>query len=203
VTASDASLVTINVGRGRVAGFFDRNTFFNDGGVGSQLSKNDNRQFALNLFDWASDATPPAVVDDDFTPGAPSELRITFDDSLAGSLWRNDVLLRDPFTAEPVPRTRWSFGVVESNGQTVMTIKVKGAQPAGLYQMQINPGRIADDSGNRNPKRIRFNFQHDPSVAAQRVASMVAPAKAQSMVEPDSARARAADELFGDQLILA
>mgnify|MGYP006199327279 CR=1 FL=1 len=35
-------------------------------------------------------------------------------DSLAGSLWRNDVLLRDPFTAEPVPRTRWSFGVVES-----------------------------------------------------------------------------------------
>jgi len=89
-------------------------------------------------------------------------LRIIFDDSLYGSLTRRDVLLRDPFTAEPVPRTRWSFGVIESNGRTVMTIKVKGAQPAGLYQMQINPGRIADDSGNRNPKRIRFNFMHHP-----------------------------------------
>src|SRR5688500_10454231 len=78
VTANDTSLVTINVGRGRVAGFFDRNTFFNDGGVGSQLSKNDNRQLALNLVEWASDATPPAVLGSSFAPGAPSELKITF-----------------------------------------------------------------------------------------------------------------------------
>jgi hypothetical protein len=94
--------------------------------------------------------------------------------------------------------------VVESNGQTVMTIKVKGAQPAGLYQMQINPGRIADDSGNRNPKRIRFNFMHDPSVAAaaQRVAAVVAPAKPQATVESGPAT-RAAEELFGSELILA
>jgi hypothetical protein len=204
VTANDAALVTVNVGRGRVAGFFDRNTFFNDGGVGSQLSKNDNRQLALNLFEWVSDATPPVVVNDSFVPGAPSELKITFDDSLYGSLTRRDVLLRDPFTAEPVPTRRWSFGVVESNGQTVMTIKVKGAQPAGLYQMQINPGRIADDSGNRNPKRIRFNFMHDPSVAAaaQRVAAVVAPAKPQATVESGPAT-RAAEELFGSELILA
>jgi hypothetical protein len=82
-----------------------------------------------------------------------------------------------------------------------MTIKVKGAQPAGLYQMQINPGRIADDSGNRNPKRIRFNFMHDPSVAAQRVASVIAPAKAQALVASTSARV--AEELFGSELILA
>ena len=203
VTSQDASLVTVNVGRGRIAAYFDRNTFFNDGGVGSQLSKNDNRQFALNLFDFISDATPPVVIDDDFTPGAPSELKITFDDSLNGSLTRGDVLLRDPFTAEPVPRARWSFGVTESNGQTVMTIKVKGAQPARLYQMQINPGRIADDSGNRNPKRIRFNFMHDPAVAAQRVASLVAPpANSQTTVE-SVWPTRAAEELFGDELILA
>src|SRR5688500_18203482 len=77
VTAQDASLVTVNAGLGRVAAFFDRNTFFNEGGVGSQLSKNDNRQLALNLFEWASDATPPAVVANFFVPGAPSELRIT------------------------------------------------------------------------------------------------------------------------------
>ena len=160
----------------------------------------------MNLFDWVSDATPPVVIDDDFTPGAPSELRITFDDSLVDSLWRIDVLLRDPFTAEPVPRARWSFGVVESNGQTVMTIKVKGAQPAGLYQMQINPGRIADDSGNRNPKRIRFNFQHDPSAAAAAAAQHVASAivaPAASRARPSLAPSRMADELFSGELILA
>ena len=91
--------------------------------------------------------------------GAPSELKITFDDSLYGSLTRSDVLLRDPFTAEPVPKKRWSFGVVESNGQTELIVKVKGRQPPGMYQLQINPGKIADDSGNTNPKRIRHNFQ--------------------------------------------
>jgi hypothetical protein len=199
VTARDASLVTANTGRGRVVGFFDRNTFFNDNGVGSQLSKNDNNQLALNLFKWVTDNTPPVVTNVSFVQGAPSELRLTFDDSLFGSLTRGDVLLRDPFTAEPVPKKRWSFGVVESNGTTEMIIKVKGAQPPGTYQMQINPGRIADDSGNTNPKRIRHNFviEATPPLPVRTKVATPAPAKT------DASLARVAEELFGRTAILA
>lgn len=42
------------VGRGRVAAIFDRNTFFNAGvgSDGTDLSQLNNRQLALNLFDW-------------------------------------------------------------------------------------------------------------------------------------------------------
>lgn len=203
VTSRDASLVTAQAGLGRVIGYFDRNTFFNEGGVGSQLSKNDNRQLALNLFQWVSDNTPPAVTNVSFAPGAPSELRITFDDSLFGSLTRGDVLLRDPVTAEPVPNKRWSFGVVESTGTTELIVKVKGAQPAGMYQLQINPGKIADDSWNRNPQRIRHNFVHDPAVAqiAQRVQRLAA-SDANAQTTADAGLARVAEELFGEQPIV-
>ena len=125
---------------------------------------------------------------------------MTFDDNLFGSLTRRDVLLRDPFTAEPVPKKRWSFGVVESEGKTELIIKIKGAQPPGTYQLQINPGHIADDSGNANPKRIRYNFVIAPPPAqmVQRVVATDAKAQATSQAY----FARVEDELFGEERIL-
>jgi hypothetical protein len=52
--AGPADCVAFLVERGqrRVAGVIDRNTFFNQGGVGSSLFRFDNRQLALNLFRW-------------------------------------------------------------------------------------------------------------------------------------------------------
>src|SRR5687768_15942684 len=44
VTSSDASLVFATTGRGRVAGFFDRNTFFNAGGAGTNINRYHNKQ---------------------------------------------------------------------------------------------------------------------------------------------------------------
>jgi hypothetical protein len=199
VANRDAALLLANAGRGRVAGYFDRNTFFNANGAGSNLNKNDNRQLALNLFDWVTDNTPPAVTNVSFTQGAPSELHMTFDDNLFGSLSRRDVLLRDPFTAEPLPKKRWSFGVVESDGKTELVVKIKGAQPPGTYQLQINPGHIADDSGNTNPKRIRYNFVIAPPPAQMVQRAVVTDAKAQATA--GKSRARVADELFGDDAI--
>ena len=201
VTDRDAALVLANAGRGRVAGYFDRNTFFNANGAGSNLNKNDNRQLALNLFEWVSDNTPPTVTNVSFTQGAPSELHIMFDDNLFGSLTRRDVLLRDLFTAEPVPKKRWSFGVVESGGTTELIIKIKGAQPPGTYQLQINPGHIADDSGNTNPKRVRHNFVIAPPPAQIVQRAFAMPVNAESTLP--AASARVADELFGDEAILA
>lgn len=49
---SDGSLVTAEVGEGRVVGHFDRNTFFNLNGAGTNLNRLDNRTYALNLFRW-------------------------------------------------------------------------------------------------------------------------------------------------------
>ncbi|MDF1862091.1 MAG: PQQ-dependent sugar dehydrogenase [Verrucomicrobiales bacterium] len=58
----DGALVLATAGDGKVAGHFDRNTFFNQGGVGSDLTRFDNRQYAINLFLWlaetSSDTSP-------------------------------------------------------------------------------------------------------------------------------------------------
>jgi hypothetical protein len=53
-TADDGVVAIALAGGGRVVGHFDRNTFFNDGGAGSDITRFDNRQYALNLFAWLS-----------------------------------------------------------------------------------------------------------------------------------------------------
>lgn len=52
VTAQDAVLAVATVGEGRIVGHFDRNTFFNPNGAGTNLTRFDNRQYALNLIGW-------------------------------------------------------------------------------------------------------------------------------------------------------
>jgi hypothetical protein len=67
VTADDAALLVASAGEGRVALHFDRNTFFNAGGVGSDLTRFDNRSYAINLFGWlAQGPADPAFLADGF-----------------------------------------------------------------------------------------------------------------------------------------
>ena len=54
----DAVLLYADVDQGRIIGHFDRNTFFNQNGAGTDITRFDNRQFAINLFTAA--AGPPA-----------------------------------------------------------------------------------------------------------------------------------------------
>jgi hypothetical protein len=157
VTARDAALVLATAGSGRVAAYFDRNTFFNANGVGTDLTEFDNRRFALNLFRWLTDTTPLAVTNAMFKQGAPSEVRLTFNDNLAGSIARKDILLRNPFDGTPLARNRWGWEAIESENETVLIVRIKGAAPPGAYQLQINAGRLQDDAGNSNA-RVRFNF---------------------------------------------
>lgn len=60
-TTRDGSLVLARSGTGRLAGFFDRNTFFNPGGLGTDITKNNNRQLALNLFRWVANRYPTPI----------------------------------------------------------------------------------------------------------------------------------------------
>jgi hypothetical protein len=66
VTGPDYAITAIaQLGRGRVAVMFDRNTFFNAGvgSDGTDIGELDNRQYARNLFNWLA------------RPGAPTPLR--------------------------------------------------------------------------------------------------------------------------------
>lgn len=59
---NDCALVVATVGNGRVAGHFDRNTFFNTNGAGTDINKKSNKQYARNLINWLTNAgsCPPA-----------------------------------------------------------------------------------------------------------------------------------------------
>lgn len=48
----DGSLVVATVDHGRLAGHFDRNTFFNENGAGTDITRLDNERYARNLFNW-------------------------------------------------------------------------------------------------------------------------------------------------------
>ncbi|MEM8532065.1 MAG: carbohydrate-binding protein [Chloroflexota bacterium] len=53
-TEQDGALVIVEAEKGRVVGHFDRNTFFNQNGAGTNINRLDNRQYAINLFNWLS-----------------------------------------------------------------------------------------------------------------------------------------------------
>jgi len=55
---NDAALLAATVGLGRIVGHFDRNTFFNTNGAGTDLTRFDNAQLAANLFEWAAVPEP-------------------------------------------------------------------------------------------------------------------------------------------------
>ncbi|MEM8782656.1 MAG: hypothetical protein AAGE65_07330 [Planctomycetota bacterium] len=50
----DAASVAVTAERGRLVGHFDRNTFFNLNGAGTNLNRFDNERYALNLFRWVT-----------------------------------------------------------------------------------------------------------------------------------------------------
>lgn len=72
-TADDAVLVVATVGAGRIAGHFDRNTFFNVNGAGTDITEHDNRQYAIHLFSWLAGSTLTTL------EHGPDQLGHTFD----------------------------------------------------------------------------------------------------------------------------
>ena len=52
----DGTLVVLESDLGRIAGHFDRNTFFNQNGAGTNINRFDNLTYAINLFTWLAEA---------------------------------------------------------------------------------------------------------------------------------------------------
>ena len=48
----DAALFAATADLGRIVGHYDRNTFFNNNGAGTNINRFDNKQFAINLFSF-------------------------------------------------------------------------------------------------------------------------------------------------------
>ncbi len=61
VTAQDATLAVATADGGRIAGHFDRNTFFNLNGAGTSINRFENATYATNLFTWLTDGPNPAL----------------------------------------------------------------------------------------------------------------------------------------------
>jgi hypothetical protein len=71
VNELDGALVVIEPGEGRIAGHFDRNTFFNRNGAGTDIHRFDNLTYAINLFGWlAAAGADDLVFTDGFEPSA-------------------------------------------------------------------------------------------------------------------------------------
>ena len=51
-TGDDASAFSATYGSGRIVGHYDRNTFFNLNGAGTNITRFDNQQYAINIFNW-------------------------------------------------------------------------------------------------------------------------------------------------------
>jgi hypothetical protein len=96
VNGSDGALVVATAGLGRVAVAFDRNTFFNKNGAGTDLHRFDNSRYAKNLFEWLAGRTParPVVQAEDFQfDASPQTLRISFNRYVGRSISTDDVRL--------------------------------------------------------------------------------------------------------------
>ncbi|QDT70157.1 Di-glucose binding within endoplasmic reticulum [Planctomycetes bacterium MalM25] len=61
----DGVLVAGTADAGKIAGHYDRNTFFNQNGAGTNINRFDNKQYALNLFGWLVGAFDPLPGDYD------------------------------------------------------------------------------------------------------------------------------------------
>jgi len=158
VNSGDASLVLAKAGSGRVLAHFDRNTFFNANGAGTDLARFDNQQYALNVFNWVTDNDPPAVASSSFTQASPYVLKFRLDDNLDGTFTRDDIRLRNRKTGANLPGSFWSLSLNEGNGFTDVTMTIKSTAPVGPYQLRVERRQFADDSGNVRSGAIRYAF---------------------------------------------
>lgn len=156
VTSNDAALVTALVGDGRVAAHFDRNTFFNENGAGTDLTRLDNRQYALNLFAWLADNDVPGLAAQSYN-SATGAIKLTFNDNVGSSLTRGDVTLRNRLTGEVIDRSRLKIRIDHNDILSSITVTPRDSIE-GSFRVEIRERGLTDTAGNTRRSAIRFGF---------------------------------------------
>jgi hypothetical protein len=126
VTANDGSLVIALAGSGRVVGHFDRNTFFNRGGAGTDLTRLDNRVYAKNLFAWLTGRAASSRLDrTGWTASAttPANASVPVTAALDGDVF-----------------TRWATGQVQASGQT-FTLDMQQTRSFNRVVLEAGPNQ--------------------------------------------------------------
>lgn len=133
---TDAALAIAEVGRGRVVGTFDRNTFWN-AGEGTRLAHDDNREFAQRLVLWA-------VRREDLISGTANN---TQEGKPSPSRWKVDA---GPDRTTPIGQ--W----VELSGKLTQQGAV---QPEIQWKLVEGPGAVEFENNNAAAliNRARFN----------------------------------------------
>ena len=127
---TDCAIAAAEIGKGRVIGTFDRNTFWNKG-VGTNITQYDNFEFTQNLINWLSGKS--AVKNDVEVTG---ELK----------LWHKITLtFEGPDTHEKDsinPFLDYRLNVVFSNDKKTFIVP-------GYYAADGNAGETSDSTGNK------------------------------------------------------
>jgi len=94
--ANDGTLVVATYGSGRIAAHFDRNTFFNLNGAGTNINRFENEAYARNLFRWLAQKPDFNPATDNYAPRAhfpdiPENTQLVTGENLAV-----DVIAKDP-----------------------------------------------------------------------------------------------------------
>jgi len=157
--ASDGSLVVASADGGRVAGHFDRNTFFNSNGAGTSITRFDNRRYAMNLFNWLAlgpaDNVAPRVNDANFDNARlPLKLNIRFSESVARTLTASDLTIRNVATNQTIGIT----GVDYDTANNAASVRLAGVPPDGNYRLTLPAGSVADARGNTLASTFTFDF---------------------------------------------
>jgi hypothetical protein len=164
VDSGDGSLVIATAGAGRVAGHFDRNTFFNTNGAGTSISRFDNRTYALNLFKWLAygdpESTPPALVSSNFAfETAPTAVQLQFSEDVSPSLSTSDFTVTNLTTGATLPAGDLSLSWDRAtNTAAVEFINAPTGLPDGDWRLSAAAGSIADPFGNTLSAAISFDF---------------------------------------------
>jgi hypothetical protein len=160
VTTNDGALIVAAAGHGRVAISFDRNTFFNANGQGSNLHKFDNTTYARNLFTWLAGRTGtsrPEVRAADFRYddlSTSQSLRIAFSKDVSASLAKTDLHVTNLTTGQ----TFSTVGLSRDAGNWAGQFRFNGALPDGNYRATIAAGAVTDSAGHTMAANWSYDF---------------------------------------------
>ena len=156
VTENDGAVVVAQAGLGRVAIQFDRNTFFNANGAGTNLHRFDNEQYAKNLFEWLAGRSParPQVQAEQFNDASSQTLQIAFNRYVGRDLSVDDLELINRKTKKKIAAETVSF---DASSNTATFTFSRSLSP-GNYRATLFADGAIDSKGHALADDVLFNF---------------------------------------------